>query len=77
MSHDRYSRELRRVLSLLEDILRWKPLSPAARDELERASRALRSRENWGTDAGRRRILSAIAVISRVCVEAIRRHGNE
>lgn len=77
MSHDRFSRELRRTLALIEEIGRWRPLSPAAREQLDRAARALRTRSNWETDAGRRRIYRAVAEISEVYVEEIRRRGTE
>ena len=65
----RHSKERRRLIEVIHSLMRRAPLSTAQRDRLAIAIRELQRDHNWRTDAGERRIFTAVQAIASIALE--------
>ena len=68
-SRNRRFREHRRALQVVEDLARRSPLSPAQRERLDRATRALRSSLSGELELGIRQLRQVVADVAITALE--------
>lgn len=68
---NRRFREHRRVQQVIEELARRRPLSPAQRERLQRATRALRSSLSGDVELSNRQLRQVVADVAITALELI------